>query len=653
MSSLIQRLFPGSKSTKLGVRRTQSTAVARGSNATSNVSSTNGSGNTLEPGVRIIVRHVDCPEPSSEYLRSIAAGLNDLRPPCLRVIGGIEYVIAQALIPDKPVQVVERPDAAPHLSLAICQTGAILATGSADATITLWDFSDGTPLATLACDKATLPDEPSTSPSRRASSAARRASFTAFLSATKTPLLNRTTVRVQSIEFTRPTSTSGSRSLTESPPQTESPPPRHDDPLVRSTGSFSPAASDAPPRSRLASAPPPRSPPIVAQRMPLAVPALTVRDVMSEEEESAATDTESPAEGMSEASLSVSASTATSVSVSASQNGPDMAQPASPLLAAARTPMPFGRRHSYVAPGVSSTVATPLHTGSSTSTSSTNSGTTAAPPRVVKPGVYALAFSGDDNYLAVAVASMTEGHVVYIWKLASKKVKIKLRGHSMRINALQFTFQHRSSLTELYSASSDGTVRFWDRSKSKPTAVLKTGSAVMSATLLQEDVLVTAQFSGAVQGWSIGKREMLWTIDSCFSDSPLTAVIPGPEPHTIITYSKDNVARVIRVASKLVDYSLSHSIQKSSSNFTKMAMSLDNTVLAIGLSDGSILVWDLDRQVLLSVVKQHSSPIAGLAWNLGGNLVSVAEDRKLVIWDGRELVNQYLRTGLAGDGAGV
>ncbi|KNE55666.1 hypothetical protein AMAG_01554 [Allomyces macrogynus ATCC 38327] len=648
MSSLIQRLFPGSKGTKLGSRRTQSTAVVRGSNATSNVSSTNGSGHTLEPGVRIIVS-----EPSSEYLRSIAAGLNDLRPPCLRVIGGIEYVIAQALIPDKPVQVVERPDAAPHLSLAICQTGAVLATGSADATITLWDFSDGTPLVTLTCDKAILPDESNAPLSRRASSA-RRASFTAFLSATTAPLLNRATVPVQSIEFARPPSTSRSRSLTESPPRTESPPPRNvnDDRLARSTGSFSPVA-DAPPRSRLASVPPPRSPPLLAQRAPLAVPALTVGDAMSEEEESAATETSSPAAGMSEASLSVSASTATSVSVSASNNGPDMVQPASPLLAAARTPMLFGRRHSDVAPGVSLTTATPLHTGSSTSTSSTNSGTTAAPPRVVKPGVYAIAFSGDDNYLAVAVASMTEGHVVYIWKLASKKIKIKLRGHSMRINALQFTFQHRSSLNELYSASSDGTVRFWDRSKSKPTVVLKTGSAVMSATLLQEDVLVTGQFSGAVQGWSIGKREMLWTIDSCFSDSPLTAVIPGPEPHTIITYSKDNVARVIRVASKLVDYSLSHSIQKSSSNFTKMAMSLDNTVLAIGLSDGSILVWDLDRQVLLSVVKQHSSPIAGLAWNLGGNLVSVAEDRKLVIWDGRELVNQYLRTGLAGDGAGV
>ncbi|KNE58480.1 hypothetical protein AMAG_04051 [Allomyces macrogynus ATCC 38327] len=409
---------------------------------------------------------------------------------------------------------------------------------------------------------------------------------------------------------------------------TESPPPRNDDRLARSTGSFSPTA-DAP--RRLASVPPPRSPSLVAQRTPLAVPALAVGDVMSEEE-SVATETGSPAAGTSEASLSASTSVTASTSVSASQNGPDMAQPASPLLAAARKPMPFGRRHSYVAPGVSSTIATPLHTGSSTSTSSTSSGTAAVPPRVVKPGVYALAFSGDDNYLAVA---------------------IKLRGHSMRINALQFTFQHRSSLNELYSASSDGTVRFWDRSKSKPTVVLKTGSAVMSATLLQEDVLATAQFSGAVQGWSIGKREMLWTIDSCFSDSPLTSVIPGPEPHTIITYSKDNVARVIRVASKLVDYSLSHSIQKSSSNFTKMAMSLDNTVLAIGSSDGSILVWDLDRQVLLSVVKQHSSPIAGLAWNLGGNLISVAEDRKLVIWDGRELVNQYLRTGLAGDGAGV
>ncbi|KAJ3375771.1 hypothetical protein GGF31_002975 [Allomyces arbusculus] len=649
MASLIQRLFPGSKSTRLGARRTQSTAVVR-SNATSNVSSANGSGNTLEPGVRIIVS-----EPSSEYLRSIAAGLNDTRPPCLRVIGGIEYVIAQALIPDKPVQVVERPDAAPHLSLAICQTGAVLATGSADATITLWDFSDGTPLATLACDKAVLPDESCASPSRRASSA-RRASFTAFLSATKAPLLNRSTVPVQSIEFARPPPTSGSRSLTEPPPWSESPPPRsvNDDRLARSTGSFSPTA-DAP--RRLASVPPARSPLLVAQRTPLAVPALRVGDAMSEEESTATDD--STVAGTSEVSLSlsttVSASTSASASasISASQNGPEMVQPASPLLSAARTPMPFGRRHSYVDPGVSSTMATQLHTGSSTSTSSTSSSLTAAPPRVVKPGVYALAFSGDDNYLAVAVASMTEGHVVYIWKLASKKIKIKLRGHSMRINALQFTFQHRSSLNELCSASSDGTVRFWDRSKPKPTAVLKTGSAVMSATLLQEDVLVTAQFSGAVQGWSISKREMLWTIDSCFSNSPLTAVIPGPEPHTIITYSKDNVARVIRVASKLVDYSLTHSIQKSSSNFTKMAMSLDNTVLAIGLSDGSILVWDLDRQVLLSVVKQHSSPIAGLAWNLGGNLVSVAEDRKLVIWDGRELVNQHLRTGLAGEGAGV
>ncbi|KAI9224856.1 WD40-repeat-containing domain protein [Blastocladiella britannica] len=294
--------------------------------------------------------------------------------------------------------------------------------------------------------------------------------------------------------------------------------------------------------------------------------------------------------------------------------------------------------------------------GASATPSSANLAPTPAP--VVRPAVYSIVFSPDDAYMACAAAVTDVGHVIHVWKLAKSQLKSSLTGHTMRINWLAFVPSALES-RQLISASTDGSIRFWDRSKARETKVIFTHSAIMSAVILEKyvlhlllwhliahrknnsEMLVTAHINGEIQCWNTATQKQLWCHFEPFGGSSVLSVISAPG-NDIITFSKDGIVRIFAFDNRELRTELKHKSLLFPSNFTRMALSADQSILSVGTADGSILVWNYATKALLALVKQHNLNITGLAWNLGGNLLSASDDRKLVIWDGREVGTRFL-----------
>ena len=156
-----------------------------------------------------------------------------------------------------------------------------------------------------------------------------------------------------------------------------------------------------------------------------------------------------------------------------------------------------------------------------------------------KERVTSLAFSDDGRTLA----SGSSDRSVRIWEVASGKEIATLEGHTNWITSVSF-LPDKSTLA---SGSRDRTVRLWDVTTKAPIAAFEAGSPVYSVAYSPDGTLLVAGSYGAATIWEIKTREQIATLQGHLSSI--------------------------------------HSV-----GFFR-----DGATLATGSSDGTILLWDLQR----------------------------------------------------------
>ncbi|ORZ33979.1 WD40-repeat-containing domain protein [Catenaria anguillulae PL171] len=556
---------------------------------------TTGSGGFLsptDPQVKIVVSGPSLRSLNAASIQALTEGMpGDLEYlrydySRFRVVNGVEYPIAAALVPDKPVQTIDDAHDAIILSLALSSSGTLMATGDASNKIHLWMFADGTKAAVLDCDV----NGPNVNPIKRAIMPfRRRASFSGMSNANKDrtvsiggppPLTSLTECKSAATSQANVTSSQSNMDTTAGSDNEES------------SGSMDGAS----------------------QESSGAMPAARNGQLGSRASMGSKTSIRSAGAAVADSSAEIKTQGSKMSLVERFSRG--------------------RRRHSVTEGAMNASVVTvssaPSERKMSISSFMMGSSTiNTQQPGTVRPGVYAIAFSPDDLFLACAVAVNATGHVIHVWKMASKNLKVTFYGHTSRINALKFCPDAQDS-SQLITASSDSTVRIWDRIKEK-----------VLDFCVHNSLVITAQFGGEIEAWDTLSQSRLWSVREPFKTNPVLAIIPGPES-TVISYCKDGVIRVFSMLDGKISIELSHPSHKATSNRTTIGLSMDNSILSIGCPDGSVAVWHYPRKQILALVKQHNANVTGMEWNLGGNLISTSEDKKLIIWDGRELGSKFL-----------
>jgi WD40 repeat protein len=148
----------------------------------------------------------------------------------------------------------------------------------------------------------------------------------------------------------------------------------------------------------------------------------------------------------------------------------------------------------------------------------------------------ALALSPDSKLLA---ACHDNANRVYLWDLASGKVKHTLSGHGGRVFALVFTPDGRA----LAAGSHDGTVKLWGPATGKEKRTLPAGDAswVWGVALARGGtILGVAHQHGRVRLWDLAKGKLL--SDQRSHESPVHAVASRADGEVLA--SGDQRARV-------------------------------------------------------------------------------------------------------------
>ena len=235
------------------------------------------------------------------------------------------------------------------------------------------------------------------------------------------------------------------------------------------------------------------------------------------------------------------------------------------------------------------------------------------PERVLRGhrgAIYALDW-GPGGLLASGVRS------IYIWDTDGAPAMKTYEGHLDWVYSLAWTPDG-----QLLSSSSDGKVFLWDAA---------TGETALSAdnwgTSLDVSpdgyIIAGGNFIDFATGFVYG----LLGYDLRFSpDGRYLAGRTDAASNEIGIWEIDPLV----TAGEPVSYTLS---VDEDLRVKSVTWSPDGSLIASGLDDGSILIWNFATGSVVETLIEHQEAVVSLDWNPDGRLASAAEDGRILIWD--------------------
>ncbi len=263
-------------------------------------------------------------------------------------------------------------------------------------------------------------------------------------------------------------------------------------------------------------------------------------------------------------------------------------------------------------------------------------GQTGAPLRVLaghSDKIHSVAFSSDSRWLISCSADTT----ARLWDL-SAPAPVVLRGHGSYVYAVAWLPTH----ARIASASWDGTVRTWDATTGQPLAVYEVESEADRRALSAFESpffavdsshdgsrIAAIRGTGAVHVWDIdtGRHQVFRDMAGGIVCSDVEFL---PDDNDRLVYQKSNGVVTVR---SLVNGEQSPVCQLPKKSVYGISVSRDGSMLALGLSDGTVQVWDL-RTKRETAVWQNPLSVSVVQFSSNGRLLASGHTSGLIrIWD--------------------
>jgi WD40 repeat protein len=235
------------------------------------------------------------------------------------------------------------------------------------------------------------------------------------------------------------------------------------------------------------------------------------------------------------------------------------------------------------------------------------------------------------------LASGSSDHTVKLWDAASGRELRTLGGHSQEVNSVAFSPDGRV----LASGSRDNTVKLWDVASGRELRTLSGHSMVMSVAFSPDGrVLASGSWDNSIKLWDVASGDELRILSG--HSSPVASVAFSSDGHTLASGSYDNTVKLWEVTSGRALGSLSGRSGAEADADTPLsvravwsvAFSPDGHTLASGSWDHSVRLWDVGSGNELQTLSGHSSSVNSVAFSPDGHtLASGSSDHTVKLWE--------------------
>jgi WD40 repeat protein len=238
--------------------------------------------------------------------------------------------------------------------------------------------------------------------------------------------------------------------------------------------------------------------------------------------------------------------------------------------------------------------------------------------------VNAVAFSPDERLLASANLSGT----ITMWEVETGRKVRDLRGHSGGVNTVAFSPDGKW----VASGSTDNTVRVWNVEDGREVRPATNHAAEVSAVVFSPDGkwIVSGSADKTIKIWEAATGLELRTLSG--HKGEVLSVAFSPDGQWLASAGTDKSIKIWEPATgREARTLLGHAAEVKA-----VAFSNDGKLLVSGSKDNTIKLWDVATGQLVNTLLGHSSEVYALAFSSEGRwLASGSDDGSTRLWDVR------------------
>ena len=231
-------------------------------------------------------------------------------------------------------------------------------------------------------------------------------------------------------------------------------------------------------------------------------------------------------------------------------------------------------------------------------------------------GDHSVAFSPNGSTLAIGQN---------LWNVATRTNIATLEGHTDLVRSVAFSLGG----TLLASGSDDSTIKLWDVTTGQNIATLEGHTDRVTSVAFSPDgtTLASGSRDRTIKLWDVATRQNIATLEG--HSSYVESVVFSPDGATLASGAWDGTIKLWDVVAREYIATLWHS-----DSVLSVAFFPDGTTLASGSRDGTVLLWNVATRENIATLEGHTGEVRSVAFSPDGTiLASGSDDGSVLLWD--------------------
>jgi WD40 repeat protein len=258
--------------------------------------------------------------------------------------------------------------------------------------------------------------------------------------------------------------------------------------------------------------------------------------------------------------------------------------------------------------------------------------------------VNSVSFSPDGSILASGGDDVT----IKLWDVKNRSLITTLAGHTDQVNSVSFSPD--GSFLASGGGYRDKTINLWDvKSRSLVTTLAGDTHRVDSVSFSPDgSILASGSFDRTIKLWDVKSASLITTLEG--HTHPVNSVSLSPDGSLLASGSYDNTIKLWDVKSRSLITTIT-TLSGHAGYMMSVSFSPDGSILASGSGDytprnAPIKLWDVKSASLITTLSGHTDRVYSVSFSPDGSiLASGSEDNTIKLWD---VKNRSLITTLAG-----